>query len=131
MNDIVKVAGIGFMGGILALMVKKDKPEFAIIVSLACAIMISFDVIAGVRGVIDEINNIISRCGMDIKYISVSVKAIGIAYVSQFAAEILRDGGEGAIASKVEMAGKVSILIITVPLLGAFLDMCTKVVQGV
>ncbi len=131
MSDIIKIAGVGFMGGMVALMVKKDKPEFALVISLVCAIIISFEVIKGVGNIMAEINKIISRSGMDIKYLSVSLKAMGIAYVSQFAAEILRDGGESAIASKVEMAGKVSILIITIPLLGAFLEMCIKVVQGV
>ncbi len=131
MSDIIKIAGIGFMGGMLALTVKKDKPEFALLISLVCAVMISFEVIKGVGNVMAQIDKIITQCGIDIKYLSVSIKAMGIAYVSQFAAEILRDGGEGAIASKVEMAGKVTILIITIPVLVAFLEMCLKVVQGV
>ncbi len=131
MSDIIKIAGVGFMGGMLALTVKKDKPEFALLISLICAVIISFDVIKGISNVMTQIDKIIAQCGIDVKYLAVSLKAMGIAYVSQFAAEILRDGGENAIASKVEMAGKVAILIITVPLLGAFLQMCIKVVQGV
>lgn len=131
MSDIIKIAGIGFMGGMLALTVKKDKPEFSLMISMVCAVIISFEVIRGVGNVMAQIDEIISRCGIDIKYLSVSLKAMGIAYVSQFASEILRDGGEGAIASKVEMAGKVTILIITVPVLGAFLNMCIKVVESV
>lgn len=127
----MKIAGIGFMGGMLALTVKKDKPEFALLISLVCAIIIAFEVIKGVGNVMGQIDRIIVQCGIDIMYLEVSLKAMGIAYVSQFAAEILRDGGEGAIASKVEMAGKVAILIITVPVLGALLEMCLKVVQSI
>lgn len=127
----MKIAGIGFMGGMLALTVKKDKPEFALLISLVCAVMIAFEVIKGVGNVMGQIDRIIVQCGIDIMYLEVSLKAMGIAYVSQFAAEILRDGGEGAIASKVEMAGKVAILIITVPVLGALLEMCLKVVQSI
>ena len=131
MSEIIKIAGIGFMGGVLALTIKKDKPEFALMISLVCAVIISFEVIRGVGDVMALIDGIIARCGIDIKYLSVSLKAMGIAYASQFAAEILRDSGESAIASKVETAGKISILIITVPVLGEFLEMCIKVVQGV
>ncbi len=127
----MKIAGIGFMGGMLALTVKKDKPEFALLISLVCAVMIAFEVIKGVGNVMGQIDRIIVQCGIDIMYLEVSLKAMGIAYVSQFAAEILRDGGERAIASKVEMAGKVAILIITVPVLGALLEMCLKVVQSI
>ena len=131
MSEIIKIAGIGFMGGMLALTVKKDKPEFALLISLVCAVIIAFEVIKGVGNVMGQIDRIIVQCGIDIMYLEVSIKAMGIAYVSQFAAEILRDGGEGAIASKVEMAGKVAILIITVPVLGALLEMCLKVVQSI
>ena len=131
MSDIMKIAGIGFMGGMLALTVKKDKPEFALLISLVCAIIIAFEVIKGVGNVMGQIDRIIVQCGIDIMYLEVSLKAMGIAYVSQFAAEILRDGGEGAFASKVEMAGNVAILIITVPVLGALLEMCLKVVQSI
>ncbi len=130
MSEIIKIVGVGFMGGMLALTVKKDKPEFALLISLVTAVMISFELIKGVGNVIAEIDKIIARCGIDIKYISIAIKAMGIAYVSQFAAEILRDGGEGAIASKVEMAGKVAILIITIPVLSTFLEMCIRVVQN-
>lgn len=131
MSEIIKIAGVGFMGGMLALTVKKDRPEFALMISLVCAVMISFEVIKGVGNVMAQIDRIITQCGVDIKYLGVSLKAVGIAYVSQFSAEILRDGGETAIASKVEMAGKVAILVITIPVLGNLLEMCIKVVQGV
>lgn len=131
MSDIAKLVGVGFMGGMLALTVKKDKPEFALIISLVTAVIISVELIAGIGEIITQIENIVDECGMDITYLSVCIKAVGTAYVSQFAAEILRDGGENAIASKVEMAGKVTILIMTLPVLSAFLQMCIKVVKGV
>ena len=51
--------------------------------------------------------------------------------MSQFAAEILRDGGESAIASKVEAAGKISILLLTMPVIMSFLRICLKVVNGI
>ena len=51
--------------------------------------------------------------------------------MSQLGAEILRDAGEGAIASKVEAAGKISILLLTMPVITSFLRLCLKAVNSI
>ncbi len=56
---------------------------------------------------------------------------VGIAYITQFGAEILRDGGENAIALKVEMAGKVFILGLTIPIVTEFLEVCINALSVV
>lgn len=127
----MRIAGVGFVGGMLALTVRKQRQEFALVISLVTAVIICGQVITGVGEVIGEMNAIIEECGVETRYFSVCIKAVGMAYVSQFAADILRDGGEGAIASKVEMAGKVSILILTMPVLQSFLRLCVRVVNGI
>ena len=54
-----------------------------------------------------------------------------MAYLAQFAAEILRDSGENAVASKVEAAGKICILTLVLPVMTSFLELCIKVVNSV
>lgn len=127
----MKIAGVGFIGGMLALAVRRERQELALVVSLVTAVIIAGQVIIGVGQVIDGMTAILNECGVDTKYFTVCIKAVGMAYVSQLAAEILRDGGESAIASKVEMAGRVSILILTMPVLESFLRLCVKVVNGI
>ena len=61
---------------------------------------------------------------------TVIIKSVGVAYVTQFAAEILRDSGENAIASKVESGGKICILAFAMPVMTSFLELCTRVVNG-
>ena len=70
------------------------------------------------------------RAGVDVRYISAVVKVLGIAYITQFGAEILRDGGENAIAVKVEMAGKVFILGLTLPIVQEFLEVCVNALSA-
>ena len=43
-------------------------------------------------------------------------KTLGICFLAQFAADSCRDAGESALASKVELAGKISILVLSLPL---------------
>jgi stage III sporulation protein AD len=131
MNELIKIAGVGFVGGMLALTVKKDKPEAALLTALGTAVLILISVTEKIGGIINDLRIMIENCGVDIKYFVIAIKAVGIAYIAQFTAEILRDCGEGAIASKVEAAGKISILSLAMPVMTSFLELCVRVVNSI
>jgi len=53
---------------------------------------------------------------------SLILKVIGIAYIAEFGAQVCRDAGEGAVAAKVELAGKALVLLLALPIVYAILD---------
>ena len=59
---------------------------------------------------------------LDGGYIRLMLKMMGITYVAQFAAEICKDAGYGAVGSQIELFGKVSILFVSMPVLLALLQ---------
>ena len=131
MTELVRICGVGIIGGMLAIMLRRERYETALVVTLVTSVIIGGQVVLGVGELLSEINKIIAECGVDIKYFSLCVKAVGLAYVSQLGAEILRDAGEGAIASKVEAAGKISILLLIMPVITSFLRLCLKAVNSI
>lgn len=131
MNGLARIAAIGMTGGLLALILKSRSRESAVLVTLITSVVIAGAILSDVAELISEIYSIMEKCEIDMKYFAVCIKAVGLAYISQFGAEILRDSGEGAIASKVEAAGKIAILLLTMPVLKAFLELCIKVVNGI
>ncbi len=131
MNDLVRLVGVGFIGGMLALAVKKERSEIALLIALATSVILLISVTEKIGGIINDMLILIESCGVDIKYFSLALKAVGIAYISQFAAELLRDCGEGAIASKVETVGKIFILSLVMPVMASFLELCVKVVSTI
>lgn len=131
MNGVIRLAALGFMGGMLAVMLRRERPEFAMLIGLGISAVILYSVSGAIANVINGLKTMITGCGVDIKYFVICIKAVGIAYIAQFAAEILRDCGEGAIASKVEAAGKIGILALTMPVMKSLLEMCAKVVSGI
>ena len=50
------------------------------------------------------------------------VKIIGIAYIAEFGSQMIRDAGQEGIASKVEFAGKVLILIMAIPIINIVVE---------
>ena len=126
--DIFRIIGIGLAGGILTVTVRHCKPEYGVLTGLITVAVMLFMTL---DAVVPAINGITDRAGVDAKYVAAVVKVVGIAYVSQFGAEVLRDSGENAIASKVELAGKVVILGLTLPIVREFLEVCINALSAV
>ena len=54
--------------------------------------------------------------GINLVYLQTLLRVIGIAYLAEFGAQVCRDAGEGSIASRIELAAKVIILVMAVPI---------------
>lgn len=63
-------------------------------------------------------------------YVETILKIIGIAYIVEFASQITKDAGQGAIASKIEMAGKIIILAMAVPIVTTLIEMILKMIPS-
>lgn len=121
--DITKLAVIGIIGAILSVTVKDYRPELAGAVSIATGVLILIGVLECLGGVFSDMEAIISKTGIQYEYVKAVIKLIGISYIIKFASEICRDCGQNAIAAKIELAGKVSVLILTLPIINSFLEL--------
>ena len=129
--DIFKVIGIGLTGGILALFVKQYRPEMAVGISLATGIILFLWVSEGLAEIWTSMRGVMEQCGVEDQYLAAVMKVSGVAYIAQFGGELCRDSGENAIASKIELAGKIFILIVTMPIIRSFLSVCINVLQEI
>ena len=57
-------------------------------------------------------------------------KALGICYLTQFAADSCRDAGESALAVKAEIAGRIAVLLISLPLLSQVASTAMDLIGG-
>ena len=128
--DIFKIIGVGLVGGVLSMTVKQYKKEYAILVGLATVVVILFFTLDTLSTAIAQISLITEKSGVDVRYFVAVMKVVGVAYITQFGAEILRDGGENAIALKVELAGKVFILGLTLPIVTEVLEVCVNALSA-
>ena len=126
--DIFQIAAIGIVGMILALMLKRESPLFAILVSLAVAVLIFLLVIPQLAGLVALFGTITGHLTSGQEYVLVVVKIIGIAYVAEFGAQICHDAGEGAIGAKIELAGKVLIMGVAAPLILSLIDLVVTII---
>ena len=121
--EIAKVIGIGIVGGILYVAVKKTNTELGMLVSIAAGIIVFCLVLGYLAQAVDFIRSFAEQYGALYQGTLVLLKVIGIAYLCEFGVQVLKDAGENALAVKVELAGKVIIFAVTLPLIGQFAQM--------
>lgn len=126
--DIFKVVIIGIIAAIMAVILRNEKPEIAMQVSIVAGLILFVFVITKLDSVITVLKYFAGRANIDVLYFSTILKVIAIAYITEFGAQVCRDAGEGAIASKIELAGKVLIMVLAIPILAALMDIMIKIV---
>ena len=120
--EIFKILAICIITAVLAVVLKQQKGEYALMAALAGGTVVTLYILKGVLAQIEYINTKLLNNGINTEYFGVALKALGIGYVTGFIADICRDSGQASLASKAELAGKCAIFIITLPLIGAVLD---------
>lgn len=119
---IIGLVGFSLAAGVVLVLLRQQRPELAIQLAMAVGAVLFFLIIGRIMTVVDMLESLITRARVDGLYLNTVLRIIGIAYVAEFGAQMLRDAGEGAVAGKVEMAGKVLILVLAVPIILAVLD---------
>ena len=126
--DIFQIVAIGIVGGILAVMLKKENATFAVMVSLGVAVLIFVLLMPPLAGLIGLISSITGLLNTGQEYVLIVVQIIGIAYVAEFGAQICNDAGEGSIASKIELAGKVLIMGVAAPVIVSLVETVVAII---
>ncbi len=124
--DILQIVCIGIVAVILSVTIKQQKPEIALQVSIVTGLLIFIIIVVKLTSVIDFIKAFSRKADIDATYITILLKIVGIAYIAEFGAEVCKDAGETSIASKIELAGKVTIVILAVPIISSLLDLVVK-----
>lgn len=125
--DIIQVVVIGIVGTILTITVKQYKPELAALLALATGVLILFFGFSALQSALDRVFAIANAYNINTAYIGTVVRIIAIAYICQFASEMCRDSGQGAIASKIEFCAKILILLYSLPVVDALLTMIVSI----
>ncbi|ALA54620.1 stage III sporulation protein AD [Niallia circulans] len=72
---------------------------------------------------IEMISQLAESANIHMVYLQTILKIIGIAYITEFGAQIAKDAGQSSIASKIELAGKIFILVLAIPIIKAVIEM--------
>jgi stage III sporulation protein AD len=91
-----------------------------LVVFVGCSIFLFL--IGQVQEIIGMLERIAVNANVNLMYVETILKIIGIAYIAEFGAQITRDAGQGSIASKIELAGKILIMAMAIPILTVIIE---------
>lgn len=120
--EIIQIVGIGLVAALLTLVVKQHVPAFAFLISLFAGSIIFLFLIGKIAEVIGVLQGLAEQSGINMVFLKTILKIIGIAYIAEFASQIIKDAGEDALASKVELAGKILIMFMAIPIIRVIIE---------
>ncbi len=127
MEILLQVVGLGLVLGMFLVFLRPRVPVLAMQLSLAAAAFLLFLVLDHMLPLLTLIDDLGARAGLNRFYIQTVFRVVGMAYVTELGANVCRDAGESALAAQVELAGRVFILIMAVPLILAVLEILSRV----
>ncbi len=120
--DILQIVLFATVGALLIMAIREMAPQVSFLLSLTIAVILFLIALQKVTGVLVPIEKLAALADVNILFFATIVKIIGIAYVVEFGAQIARDAGVTSIASKIELVGKLFIIILAVPIITAVVD---------
>ncbi|WP_101697891.1 SpoIIIAC/SpoIIIAD family protein [Clostridium minihomine] len=114
--NIIGIAGLALVSAVIAVMLRRYNQEYSIVISITAGVIILVQILANIAPAIRQINSLLAATQLPGEYALILFKTLGICFLAQFAADSCRDAGESALASKVELAGKLAIVVLALPL---------------
>ena len=125
---VLKLCGIAVIGVCAALIMRAAKSELALPVGIITGIIILASAVSSMYPIVVFAEEI-SKGNSYSLYFSTVLKALGIGIAAQTASDICRDSGENAVASKLEFAAKVGILLLGLPVIREILSLTQKIIE--
>lgn len=123
---MVKITVLAIIGSFLVMEVKHLKPEYGQLLLIAVGLFLLYMAVSRLERIVAFYQELSGLISLQKTYVAILLKLIGIAYLCEFAANLCKDAGCQTIAGQVEMIGKLSILLVSTPVITALADTMMK-----
>ena len=127
--DIIKIIGVGLIAVMMIVILKQYKPEFALYVSLIAGVLILAMALSKITGIITLLREMSSKASINSQFLGILLKMTGIAFLTEFAVSLSNDCGESAIAHKIDLGGKATMITLSLPIISALLGTLLRVIS--
>ncbi|MBX6377779.1 MAG: stage III sporulation protein AD [Clostridia bacterium] len=124
--DILRVVAFAFLALAFLTVLRPQRPELGMLLSLAAGVTLFLALLEPIGQVVEMLRSLAARANVGLYLLGTVLKVLGVAYVAEFAAQVARDAQEGALAAKIELAGKCFILLLAVPVVTAIVDLVVR-----
>lgn len=126
--NIYAITGAAIAAAALSIIIRKYNSEYGLYISLAASVLIFGVVLNSISPILNLIESLNDVTGVNSVYIGILFKALAVCYITRLASDCCKDSGETAIATRIDFAGKIAILLISVPLFEAILEIVKELI---
>ena len=127
--EIMKIIGVAFVTALSSVLLKATKPEFSFAVTVTGIIVILLFMVDSLQSALTAFQTIAQTTGVSNGLLKILLKIVGVGYLTEFGAGILNDFGSSAVADKVVLGGKITIVILSLPILQGLLQLIQGFLQ--
>jgi len=126
--DVIRLVGFSIFAIFLILTLKEQRKDIALILSIAAGVGLLLFSITKMSAIIEMLDDLILKSGINKEFFTIILKVTGISYIIEFGKNICIDAGESGVATKLEMAGKVIIISLSLPLISALVNSLSSII---
>ncbi len=120
---MIKISLFAIFAALGIMLIKREHPQIAAACAMAAGAMLLLSLVESIRQVVDSMSDIAQAAGVGQEYLILALKLLGVSYACEFGAQICRDAGESSLAQKVELAGRVMLTAMAVPVMVSILSL--------
>ncbi len=125
-NELIRMTAVIIVAAVFVTSLRTRLGEYAYILVLAVISIVLMAVLVNLFGTLSKLQELFMKSGNSAGYFTTALKALGVSYITTFAADICRDFGLSAFAQTTEICGKITIFILSLPLVTAVLEAALK-----
>lgn len=118
MDLVLKIAAAAILVSAVGMLIRNIRPELSVPVSVSAVILVSLALVPEILQATE-----LTKSFTDNENLETVLKITGVAYITHFASDICKSAGEGALAAGVELAGKLTVMLLTLPLAAGLVEM--------
>ncbi len=120
--EITALIALCIITALLALSLRGQRPEFAMLLSLGCGVFVLLNLLGQMKGILSGLERVMAGLSGQSDLTGIILKALGICIVAELGSQCCRDAGEAAIAAKVELAAKTALVLMCMPVFTQLLE---------
>lgn len=127
-GELFRICGLSVLCLAASLLLARMGGEFQGLVRLGGSILLFGTLIFGLGAMLETLREVFSASGAEV-YADRMLRALGLAFLTAICSDLCRDTGENTLASGVEMAGKLSIVWLSLPLVEEIMEMADEILE--
>ncbi len=124
-GSLFRICGLAILCLTVGLIVRQIRPELSGLVRIAAAVLIFGTLVSPLAERLETVIALLGGSGVEV-YAQRMLRVLGIAFLTTICANVCRDSGENTLAGGVELAGKLAIVGLSIPLIEEILECATQ-----